>query len=95
MGQCCSSTCQQCCFSSVLLGFACKSGGIQKLQNKFAFFPPSPPSYSLVDGTTLVWNDRRCKEEHELVKDLPVEATVQNLRTRGGDEISFFRVAWR
>jgi pimeloyl-ACP methyl ester carboxylesterase len=93
MGQCCSSTCQQCCFSTVLLGFACKSGGIQKLQNKFAFFPPSPPSYGIDANGGLVWNDPRCASEAAAVARLPVTYTVRRLRTRLGSEIAFFHVS--
>ena len=89
MGACCSSTTQNCCFSTILLGYACSNGGIQKLQNKFAFFPPSPPSYQLSQGQ-VQWLDPRCEAEAQSVAQLPVANTVCMLRTRSGHEIAFF-----
>lgn len=90
MGQCFSTTCQNCCFSTVLLGYACSSGGIEKLQNKFAFFPPSPPTYAIAADGSVTYNDPRCAAEAAAIARLPVLSTIRRLHTKAGNDIAFF-----
>ncbi len=96
MGKVLSTTSQQCCFSCVLCGYACLSGGPGKLTNKFAFFPPNPATYS-VDATTSapVYHNPHVAAEARQVAKMPIDTSVQMLRTRGGNEVALFWFAPR
>ena len=62
MGAVLSTTGTNCCFSSVLLGYACSVGGIHKLQNRFAF-PAPQPTYAITNGSELSFNEPQLADE--------------------------------
>jgi len=90
MGATCSKTSQNCCFSCVLLCYACREGGIGKLQNKFAFFPPTPPTYGISDSNEFVWKEGHVAVEAAACARAPVETSATRVRTRAGDDIAVF-----
>ena len=67
MGAVLSTTGTNCCFSSVLLGYACSVGGIHKLQNRFAF-PAPQPTYAITNGSELSFNEPQLADEAAQVR---------------------------
>ena len=93
MGQCFSTTAQNCLFSSVLLGYACSMGGcphcITKLQNRFAF--PAPQStYAITNGNELNFLEPMLAAELTATAQLPVDTSVRYLPSRSGSELAVF-----
>lgn len=84
MGNCISATAANCCMSTTLACIACTQGGITKLQNKFAFFPPSPPTYSLDETCTLHWQHPEAARLASTVSQLQVQVTIRRLPLKPG-----------
>lgn len=89
MGACCSTTATNCCFSTVLLGYACSVGGINKLQNKFAF-PAPPATYSIANGGDVTFLDEQLEAEAAHTTRLPVRISARFLHSTSGSEIGVF-----
>jgi pimeloyl-ACP methyl ester carboxylesterase len=91
MGSCLSAATQNCCISAVLLSSACAVGGFKKLQNKFAFYPPNPPTYRLDEAGRLSWTYAELEDEVRHVERSGVSVSVQRVPTRTRHSLTVFR----
>ena len=100
MGNCLSATAANCCMTSTLACFACTQGGISKLQNKFAFFPPSPPTYSFDSGDQVKWNvEELARLAGSVLDTMAVDVTTRRLtvgkQQKDLHQMAFFHFAPR